>query len=188
MKKKESGYLKNKFKEINQKFKYINESVNLGTLDTVVLALLIFVVAIEFSILNFGLTPLKNSPELTVWVVYLLIMIIPLLAAIYIYALSIFQKDRRYANKVSVFLIIEGIYIFLGLLLLMLFGFKEWESKFGSINPTIIGIVLFGLIIGIIIYLIFYRKKKVWEYLENNFPEHFKERRKEIENEKKRVR
>ena len=184
MKKKESDYLKNKFKEINQKFKYINESVNLGTLDNVVLALLIFTIAIGFSILNLGFEPFKNYPEILVWTLYALIMIIPLLLAIYMYALSIFKKEGRFTNKVGVFLIIEGIYLFLGFLLIILFAFKPWKSP----PEIVVQMAFWGSIIFIIIYLIFYRKKKVWEYLENNFPEHFKERRKEIENEKRRVR
>ena len=104
-------------KKLNKKIDIVEESVNLGTLDATMLTLMIFIVALGFTLLSLNFTKsIQNIPQLLVFGVYFVVLTIPLIMAIYGYALSILQKEARFWRKRWVFITFEGLGIFMGFL------------------------------------------------------------------------
>jgi len=188
MKPKENQVIK-EIKKLSKKIDIVEESVNLGTLDATVLALMIFIVALGFTLLSLNFTKsIQNIPQLFVFGVYFVVLSIPVIMAIYTYTSSIFQKEARFWRKKWVFLMLEGLGLFIGFLFLMLWGFSFYEKWHGpgSVSKNFIYVTFVLVIIGIILFLCLYERKKIDKYFRENFKNILERREAEIKRNKKR--
>jgi len=189
----DKDYFEEKFNKIDNKLSYVEkrlnqveDSVNLGTLDASILTLMIFIVGLGISLVSLGIPGIiKNSAPLFVGFIYLLVLIIPVISAIYGYALSIFEKNFRFGRKIITLTILQGLMMFVVGIWMLLFGFWIYESvlKIGKISSLAVYILAGAVLILSFVYCWIYPKTK--EYFNQSFKHIIKRRLEEIKREKK---
>jgi hypothetical protein len=190
--------LEKKFNKVYGKLSYIEnrlnlieESVNLGTFDTAILALMIFVVGVGISLVSLGIPNiLKNNPPLVVGFLYLFVLIIPIFSSIYGYSISIFEKNARFSRKIIIITILGGLTVFVVGIWLLLLCFWLYESVLGrgAINNIFVYIFVGVVFISSILLTVFRIYKDIKQYFNENFKHIIKRRLNEIKRQKDKKR
>lgn len=167
---------------LTRRLNEIEESVNLGTLDTTILGLLFFVSALDFTFLSIGIPKLiaGNQYLLTGYVFFLLITAIPIAAYVWSYSSTIFFKPNRFTNKKRIITLLIGQMYFIVEMWLFLAAASIWNILQNYVVSITITLLLFA-----IVFSTCYIYRKVSEYIEENFKALLARRQKEIEKEKK---
>lgn len=162
------------------KLEEIYESVQLGTIDNVILGLMFFSVATGLAALSLGIPRLfANRPYVLVGAIVLLVLIMPLIGYIYIYARAIFFKNGSFADRVWVISYLGGTISFICGIWLFLFIAWIYE-RWWIAPPWIPTTVTITLLVVSFLFAVFYISPRVWEYFEENCNHLLKRRKKEL--------
>ncbi len=170
----------------SQRLNEIEESVNLGTLDTTILGLMIFVIAIVLTLISLGFPKLLiNQPYFFAGTLVFFVLLTPIVYFIYLYAYSIIIKDGRFRNKIFIITYVLGLMTFIGLIWIFLFIVWIYERRW--ITPAwLTEIITIILLIFSILYSILYISPRVKKYFQDNFKSLIEKRLKEIKKNKTR--
>ncbi len=172
-------------KRLNERLDGIEESVNLGTLDTTILGLMIFVVATALAALSLGFPKLLiHQPYMLTGAIIFLVFVIPLFYLIYQYALSVFVKDGRFTNKILTITYVFGLMTFVGLIWLFLFIAWIYE-RWWPTPPWLSTTIMIVFLLASVLLSTFYIRPKIGKYFKDNFPILIGRRLQELEKEKK---
>ncbi len=155
--------------KILRRLEEIEESINLGTLDTTIFGLMIFVFATMLSLISFGIPNLiVKSPYLVMGFLFFIMFTMPLVQYIFAYVQTIFFKEKRFTLKKRIITFLSGEIIFV--VLMWGFLFVAWiYERWWPIPVYLIYIIFFGLLIVSILITSFYIKPKVNKYFDENF-------------------
>lgn len=168
--------LSNEFKKIHLRLNETEQEVKLGSFDTTFLTIIIFIISLGLSINIFksSIEFFKNNQYILVGLIYLFVLVIPLIYAIFSYPVSIFSSRGRFTIKINILMFLLGTILFIGLvwILLGIFWFLEQKNNI-IISSTIVTIALFS-IFGISLLLTFtYINRSIKKHFLNEFPNLF---------------
>lgn len=174
---------------ILRRLREVNESVNLGTLDTSIFGLMIFIFATALSILSIlpNVFPklINEHPH------FLVVVVVSLFAALFLFQPIIFwfstiiSKKGRFSNKKKIIVLLSIEILFLVFFSLVVF--IEWIcSIFNSTLPSWFGIILiiFSFVVSVFLGLNFI-KPEVDKYFNENFNFLIERRKKELNSSRK---
>lgn len=173
--------IESELNKLNRKLDLVRESANLGTFDSTVLLIMVFLITISLSLISLNVYKfLTNIPPLAVSFLYFVLFSVFVVAIFQGYLQTIFIKNGRFRGKCVYLSILQGMGAFLALLTALLFLFWGYEKNIGKISENyaqISMIVLLLISVGYGIYNYF----KNWKYFKENFKNILAERSKEIE-------
>ena len=116
-------------------------------------------------------------------ITYFLVLSIPLVYFIYLYAYSIIVKDGRFRNKIFIITYVLGLMTFIGLI--WIFLFIAWVYERWWVTPTwLTEIITIILLVFSILYSILRIYPRIKNYFHNNFKSLISRRVKEIKKNK----
>lgn len=161
--------MKKEFRKLNKRLNEIEQEVNIGSLDNVIIALMILIIGISVSVLTLGFSSYLNSPTYLVVMLVIIMFTLPLMHLMFGYLDSIIFKHSRFHNKINVITILLTIFIFLilviGLPILLQYFFPNLNQ-----GENIIKIPLGLIVFGIPIYFGFQGRLKIIKYFVKNYP------------------
>ncbi|MBI3036507.1 hypothetical protein HYY73_01995 [Candidatus Woesearchaeota archaeon] len=158
----------------------IEESVNLGTLDTTIFGLMIFVFATALALVSIGFPKLiVNNPYVFVGSLVTLILIIPLIQYIFYYVETIFLKEGRFTKKKWIITVLTGEVFFIIEIWLFLFAASIYEKWWKIPQWLIVTITLILVLIAILVSLV-YIKPRIDKYFNTNFKALLERREREL--------
>lgn len=175
------------YKNLNKRLGEVEDVITLGTFDTAVLTLMVFIIALAFSLLSlnaYGIL-LPVIPPLAISFVYLILFSIFVIFLFQLYFHSIFVKEGRFTNKCICLAILKSMGFFLSLLIVILF--LLWKNYLPEKFAESSVMILFLISIAYAFWEFF----KIKKYFKENLKYFIARREKEIkrinkENDKKR--
>lgn len=179
-----------KINKIYKKLELTEEVVKLGTIDTTILTLMIFLMTLILGILSFGVPKPDNNPLFPILIVmygYTFVLIIPLVFSIIFYPFTIFKKEDRFTNKIRILTILSGTIIFVVGVGILAFIFWFIEINGGPISSSLVGISIFGWSILDVILSISKIGPKIKDYFDSELPNIMTNRKREIKREIRKI-
>ena len=147
----------------------IEELVKLGTLDTTILGLMVFVFATIISLISIGFPKLIiNNPHLLIGILLSIIFAIPLIQYITTYVQTIFFEEGRFTIKKRVITLLLGEILFIFLLWAFLVIARFYEHWWTTPRWLVI-VIFFVLLLASSIITWFNIKPGVCKYFDENF-------------------
>lgn len=176
--KEELTKISNKIKidsNISRRLNEIEQEINLGTFDNIVIASMFLIIAMVVSILLWSLSNYHKS------IFYLMIAAVLLLFLYNFSQLtlgflnSIIFKDRRFTNKINVITILLSLFLFITLIIVIPFGLEKIFISLDQNNWYIFYPMFAIILVSPIIFGIFIRPK-ITKFFVENFPNLFLKR------------
>lgn len=170
-----------------RRFNEIEQEVSLGTLDSIIVASIVFFIGLVLALIQSGaINYAKSSAPLLVTLLYISLSIVPILFIFPTYIFSVFNKGSRFFSKIKVLTYISGIVIFDAAVFILVLSADYINSNLVSL-PGWVGYLLFlvPLILAILITY-FITKKQIIMFFVKEYPSLFLKRLRRISREEKK--
>jgi hypothetical protein len=173
-------------KELETRLNEIEQEMKLSSFDSIIIAMLIFMVAISFGILsridNLNLT----SPTAIIMVLFVVASAIPAVIIVIYYVQSIISGRNRLKKRVDLIMLLGdyGLYVVIAIVFIAILETidKIWKlpDNPGFAGYLIVGIILLLTLIGHFYYI----SPKTKEFFKKEYPHLFLRRTKKLSKEK----